>query len=98
MSIAREIRSLGGEEILHEGDVRDLNAAVARVMELMRDGRWYRSKAIKEASGLDSGMRRMRELRKHGWKIERRRIKGSRDFEYRMTKQVPNLSQASLSF
>ena len=94
----REIRRLGGEGILNEGDLPGLTSSKDRVREFMRDGCWHPAQQIIAASRTREGLRRMRDLRKEGWDVERRRIKGSHDFEYRIKKQVPNLSQASLSF
>lgn len=86
----QRIRELGGEGILNETDVPKLNASCQRVYELMKDGGWYRADQIRLAAGRDGreaseGLRRMRELRKHGFDIEMRRLSDdSANFEYRI--------------
>jgi hypothetical protein len=62
------VKALGGEGILTEKDLRELNAAVQRVYALMVDHDWHTADEIRLAAGMDGipaseGLRRMRELR-----------------------------------
>lgn len=43
---------------------------------------------------MSSGLRRLRELRNEGWIIEKRRIEGSRHFEYRIVTGCLNCDTA----
>lgn len=84
------IKSLGGHGVLDESDCDDLADGTARVMNLMKDGRWYTVDEIELAAGKDGvpareGLRRMRELRKHGWNVEKIRSQG-RDYMYRIAR------------
>ena len=80
----RKIESLGGEGILKPSDLPDLGEGCMRVLGLMNDGEWHDANAIIAASKQREGLRRMREWRKY-FTIERRRLKGKRDFEYKLT-------------
>ena len=83
-SIAIRIKRLGGAGILKESDVPGLDAANFRVGKLMADGGWYDDTRIIEVSGQREGLRRMRELRREGFSVERRRIPNTRQFQYRL--------------
>jgi hypothetical protein len=74
---------------LTDEDLRELSAGVKRVYRLMRDGRWHRADDIRLAAGTggipaSEGLRRMRELRKHGYEIERQRLQYARTWVYRL--------------
>ncbi len=89
MSTEQQILRLGGSGILEPKDLRDLNEAVRRVYELMRDGRWYSAEEIEMAAGVNGrpareGLRRMRELRSAGYEIDRERCDDNRVFRYRL--------------
>lgn len=89
---SREIRALGGEGVLHPGDLEDFGAAEARVAILMSDTRWHPASQIRSAAGKDDspaseGLRRFRTVRAKlelkGYRFERVRGDG-RNFLYRM--------------
>lgn len=87
-----EIRSLGGRGILKPADLPALTAAERRIFDLMLDHRWHTANEIIGVSGQREGLRRMRQLRRRGWEIERRRntrAKWARDFEYRLVPRTP---------
>lgn len=79
---------LGATGILSAADLPELDAGVSRVFDLMKDGQWHSRDAICMAAGENgipatAGDRRMRSLRE--WFIvDRRRIEGTRQFEYRL--------------
>jgi hypothetical protein len=82
------IRRLGGEGILTEDDARETAAGTMRVLELMLDGAWYSAPQICAAAGdefgpASEGLRRMRELRQRGYRVERKHI-GRRTWHYRL--------------
>lgn len=84
------LRSIGGEGILSREDIASLKSGVRRVYELMKDGRWYRSDQIMKAAGVDGipaseGLRRMRELRKYGFRIRKIRPNQGRVFYYQIS-------------
>lgn len=67
-------------------DFRELNDAVQRVFALMSDGDWHEAQEIINVSGQREGLRRMRDLRRHGYTIESVRVsQDSREFKYRIT-------------
>ena len=88
MSDDVRLARLGGSGILLADDLPELDAGVARVFELMRDGQWHSRDAICMAAGENgvpatAGDRRMRTLRE--WFIvDRERIEGTRQFQYRL--------------
>jgi len=62
-----------------------LATAKTKVARLMQDQRWHSAAAIRRVGGSE-GLRRMRELRKDGWKIIKRRpAEDSGSWEYRAT-------------
>jgi len=84
------IKSLGAEGILDESDLPKLRAACQRILDLMLDEKWHDAEEIRQAAGTNGtpaseGLRRMRELRKAGYTIERRKAQGML-FEYRLSK------------
>lgn len=88
LSFEEHIKKLGGEGILCDADMPSLKAGRKRVFELMRDGAWHTAEEICDAAGENGipareGLRRMRELRQHGFFIERERM-DHRRFRYRM--------------
>lgn len=84
---AHRVAALGGVGVLNTADVADLDAGCLKVLAFMRDGKWHDATSIIEASGQREGLRRMRELRRL-FKVERRRLDGKRDFEYRLTQET----------
>ena len=70
-------------------DVSQLNQGARRVYDLLFDGRWHDRDEIERAAGergvaAAEGMRRMRELRQRGFKIEKHRTSDRRVWLYRM--------------
>ena len=81
--------SLGEVQTLNDSDLESLRAGVRRVYDLMNRGGWHEAQAIRLAAGehgipASEGLRRMRELRKFGFEIERERVEGSRSWRYRL--------------
>ena len=65
-------------------DIKDFGVASLAVYELMRDGEWHTRDEIIAASGVLSGMKRMRELRRT-YEIEKRKVVDKkRVYEYRL--------------
>jgi hypothetical protein len=55
------------------------------VLSLLSDGSWHGTAEICSVNvGGSEGCRRLRELRKHGWTVEKRRKTDSTQFEYRL--------------
>tara|TARA_R110000824_G_scaffold5263_3_gene24417 strand:+ start:3047 stop:3445 length:399 start_codon:yes stop_codon:yes gene_type:complete len=79
----RYIQKLGGDT-LRTKDAKPLHAGTKKVLQIMSNGIWFTIPELREASGLDQADRRMRELRGHGYMIERKRIGDSRSFQYRL--------------
>ena len=65
-------------------DFSGLQAACRRVYDLMRDGEWHTAQAIIDASGQREGIRRMRDLRQIGYRIETDRPGQGREFRYKL--------------
>lgn len=85
----RHRKALGGDGILTREDLAEFNRATLRVLSIMRDGEWHSSQEIRLAAGnwereASEGLRRMRELRPMGWTVEKRRVRGTGKFEYRL--------------
>jgi hypothetical protein len=73
-------------EIQNVAALTGLTQATRAVHSLLSDGEWHSATAIIEASGIREGLRRMRELRQVGFKIERAVQDGAlREFKYRIT-------------
>jgi|TARA_R110000765_G_scaffold112984_1_gene205228 hypothetical protein len=68
---------------LSSEDWVDLRTGRARVRDLLLDGAWHSADKIRRTAGGSEGLRRLRELRQD-YLIEKRRISGSRHYEYRM--------------
>lgn len=89
----RQLSLLGAHGILTPSDLDDLSAGCQRVLALISDNRWHSAEAIRVAAGengipASEGLRRLRELRQAGIKIEMRKCAmGARLFEYRMVSQ-----------
>ena len=84
----RDILRLGGEGVLTPEDIPELKAGTRRVLALMLDGRFHSAQEIMLAAGRDGvpameGLRRMRELRGHGFDLEKERV-GNRQWMYRL--------------
>ncbi len=55
------------------------------VLNLLADGLWHGTVEICSADvGVTEGCRRLRELRKAGWHVEKRKMSNSTQFEYRL--------------
>jgi hypothetical protein len=85
----KTLREIGAIGVLKPHDLKEFSAGAQRVFNLMRTGAWYNAEAIRQAAGKNGlsaseGLRRMRELRNY-FTIDRRRIQGSRMFEYRIS-------------
>lgn len=80
----RQLNLLGAAGILTLEDLPALNAANMRVLRLLTDRRWHTASEIVAVAQGSEGLRRLRELRRHGYEIEHRRVEGKRLFEYRM--------------
>lgn len=72
-------------------DLRELGGGRRRVRNLMLDGNWHSALEIRKAAQGSEGLRRLRELRGL-FEIEKRRIDGSRHFEYRLT-HIKNIEE-----
>lgn len=71
----------------HLEDVRIVSLETRRgaVLRILQDGRWHSTAELDHpAVGGSEGTRRLRELRKLGYTIEKRRHEGHDDFEYRL--------------
>ena len=88
---AKRVAALGGAGVLTTDDVPDLDAGCIRVLAFMRDHEWHSAESIIAASGQREGLRRMRELRRL-FAVERRRVGGKRDWEYRLGEPTPRAS------
>jgi hypothetical protein len=86
--VATEIRAIGGDNAsaLTEDDLIDFSDAEKRIIDLMKDGRWYGDEQIIYVSQQREGLRRLRNLRKRGYTVEARRVGKNRGFEYRLIK------------
>ena len=97
----KTLKEIGAEGILYRSELKELNAGVRRVYELMKDGAWHSAREIKYAAGTngqpaDEGLRRMRELRPY-FTIERRRQPtNARLFEYRLVEKARLSTQLRL--
>lgn len=79
----RYIQKLGGNT-LRPKDAKPLHSGVVQVLEIMSNREWFSVPMLRELTGMDQADRRMRELKTYGYTIEKRRIKDSRSFEYRL--------------
>lgn len=101
-AVMQKIRALGGEGILNEKDVAELNEAEQSVLMLMSDGQWHEPSEIKFAAGMfkreaSEGLRRLRSLRKF-FDVEKQRASiGHRHFHYRLKFRVAIPSPASVN-
>lgn len=86
----REINRLGGAGILNDEDIKDFSKAQLAIIDFMSDGEWVSATSIIEWCGQREALRRLRDLRSKGFTVERKRIKGSRDFHYRLFKSEEN--------
>jgi len=88
-----DISRLGGEGILTPEDIPELKAGARRVLALMRDSRFHSAEEIMVAAGKGGvpameGLRRMRELRAHGFDVEKEMV-GTRRWMYRLKERPP---------
>ena len=80
----RYIESIGGKGIVRQKDIPDLKKGVQQIFDIMKDGRWYTIPQLRQLIHQEGADRRMRELRKAGIVVDKRRVNDSRLFEYRM--------------
>lgn len=68
--------------------LKEKSKSVQRVYSFMRKGTWRHSEDIRRAAGahLSDGLRRMRDLRDLGLRIERKRVPGSYQYKYRIVR------------
>ena len=70
-------------------DKKRLKTNREKVKNLMMDNQWHPATEIREVGGAE-GLRRLRELRKDGYVVTKRRIKEGRgSFEYRVCGWIP---------
>lgn len=74
---------LGFRDMSHK-DMSELQEACHLVYAFMKDGAWHTATAVIEASGQREGLRRLRELAGVGFVVEKRRLPGRREWEYRI--------------
>lgn len=67
-----------------ERDFAGLQSACRRVYDLMRDGEWHTAQAIIDAAKQREGLKRMRDLRQIGYRIETDRPGQGREFRYKL--------------
>ena len=65
-------------------DFSGLQAACRRVYDLMRDGEWHTATEVIDAAKQREGLKRMRDLRQIGYKIETDRPGQGREFRYKL--------------
>lgn len=71
-----------------EDEKRNNASRRLRVMTLLSDRQWHRTAEIESAEwGGSQGTRRVRELRQRGATIQKRRVDGSTQWEYRLADQ-----------
>lgn len=83
-AVSREIKALGGEGTLTEADLPSLGAAAERVLALLQDGQWHTATEVIRVSGQREGLRRLRQLRQAGHRIDAERSGDSREWRYRL--------------
>jgi hypothetical protein len=81
---ARYIASIGGHGVVRQQDIPHLKKGVQQIFDIMKDGNWYTIPQLRSMIQQEGADRRMRELRKVGIVVEKRRVNDSRLFEYRM--------------
>lgn len=67
-------------------DLKDFGEAEMQILTFMRPGQWVTEDQLIKLTGQRQALRRMRELRKKGIKIEVKRFGDKRDFRYRIVK------------
>lgn len=66
-------------------DYAELTESMQRIFALMSDQEWHTAEEIIAVSGQREGLRRMRDLRHHGYKVECERANTeTREFKYRL--------------
>lgn len=84
-SPAKQLSLLGAHGILSAKDLPTLNAGCKRVLALLMDSKWHDAEEVRVVAGGSEGLRRLRELRTHGYDIIKRRSStDARLFEYRL--------------
>lgn len=92
MNFRNTAEALGGTETLSDSDLDDLGKGVRLVHELMKDGRWHTADEVKRATGQREGLRRLRELRRFGFVVEKKLI-GKRTWAYQLVQKHDGESQ-----
>lgn len=82
-SLIAYAKSIGATGELSSDDLGELKKATRKVADLMSDNEWHFAQEIIDRSGTREGLRRMRELRQHGFTIERR-YHDNREYQYRL--------------
>jgi hypothetical protein len=82
----KEIKRLGGEGILNEEDIKDFSRVEKVIIENIREGVWYSAEHIIKVVGQREALRRLRDLRKKNYLVERKRVSDYREFFYRIRK------------
>jgi hypothetical protein len=92
----RWIAAHGGEGVLNEGDVDELNKGVLEALMILVDGLWHTGIEIKQShsQGMGEALRRVRDLRplleSKGFEVESERTHDNRRvFQYRI-RRVPS--------
>jgi hypothetical protein len=83
----KEIKMLGGEGILNENDLISFEKAEQRIIQDMDEGVWYDAEYIIKITKQREGLRRLRNLRKKGYIVQKIRMPELRTFFYRIIKE-----------
>jgi hypothetical protein len=83
----KEIKRLGGVGILNEDDIKDFSKAEKLLIENLEEGVWYPVAHIVQVLGQREALRRLRDLRKKGYVVDKQRISIFREFYYRIQKK-----------
>ena len=87
-SPARPVGRVGAVGILELSDVRRHKGITDRLEEVMKNGAWFTWEQIDQIAGYPKDpMRRLRDLRKRGWTLDRKSVLGKTTaFQYRIWK------------
>lgn len=67
--------------------MKNYTSARDRILQMLEEGNWVTTMDLVQAGGTE-GPRRLRELREFGYLIERRSIKDSNQWEYRLEGRI----------